>query len=436
MSLPVGGRIRFARALRWRSYALLWGGQTISALGDGAFFTAMPWTVLLLTHSATAMGIVAIAQMLPRVLFLLVGGVAADRLPRRLILLWSDAGRGLAVFAVAALAWIGVLQLWHLIALGLLFGLADGFFVPAYSAIPPQLVPAEDLPSANALTSLGRQMSVLIGPALGAFFIAVTGVRGAFLFDGLTFAFSAVCLLAMGALPSLDTVTVERNGEREGREEYAKDAKDAKADAERGFFAQAREGFRYVLGSTWLWVTILLAAFGNMCWTGTLGVAAPKLVHDFFHSGVWLLGALQTTIAAGSIAAMLVVGNLRRLRWRGPTAYLGILFGSLALASLGLPLGLPPALQVGLGGAVIGIGLGVFEPIWTTTLQQLVPAEKLGRVSSVDWLGSLVMSPIGMGLAGVLADRVGAATVFVSAGILNVGLTLIGLSVRGIRELD
>lgn len=426
MGLPLGGRIRFARALRWRPYALLWSGQTISALGDGAFFTAMPWTVLLLTHSATAMGLVAIAEMLPRVLFLLVGGVTADRLPRRLILLWSDAGRGVAVLAVAVLAWIGALQLWHLIALGLLFGLADGFFMPAYNAIPPQLVPEEDLPSANSLTSLGRQMSVLVGPALGTFFIAVTGVRGAFLFDGLTFAFSAACLVAMGALPKAGAMP-------------AAASLPAAMGVEResgGFFAQAREGFRYILGSTWLWVTILLAAFGNMCWTGTLSVAAPKLIHDFFHSGVWLLGALQIAIAIGSIAATLVVGSLRRLRWRGPTAYLGLLLSSLALTALGLPLSLPPAVQVGLSGAAIGVGLGIFEPIWTTTLQQLVPAEKLGRVSSVDWLGSLVMSPLGMGLAGVLTDRAGAAVVFVGAGLLNTALTLIGLSVRGIRELD
>lgn len=436
MGVPASGRIRFARALRWRPYALLWSGQTVSALGDGAFFTAMPWTVLLLTHSATAMGLVAIAEMLPRVAFLLVGGVTADRLPRRLILLWSDAGRGIAVFAVAALAWIGTLQLWHIIALGLLFGLADGFFMPAYNAIPPQLVPEEDLPSANSLTSLGRQMSVLVGPALGAFFIAVTGVRGAFLFDGLTFVFSAGCLLAMGTLPKPGAVPVVASVAAPA-ERSLMEAAERKGESDgEGFIAQAREGFRYILSSTWLWVTILLAAIGNMCWTGTLSVAAPKLISDFYHSGVWLLGALQIATAVGSIAATLVVGNLRHLRWRGPTAYLGILVSSLALASLGLPLPLPPVVQVAVGGALIGVGLGIFEPIWLTTLQQLVPAEKLGRVSSVDWLGSLVMSPLGMGLAGVLTDRVGAGMVFFAAGLLNTALALIGLSVRGIRELD
>ena len=134
MGITITQRVRFARALGSRPFALLWLGQTVSALGDGAFFTALPWTVLVLTHSGTAMGLVGIAEMLPRVAFLLVGGVVADRLPRRLIMLCSDAGRAAAVLAVAVLAWMHALQLWHLVALGVLFGFADGFFMPAYNS--------------------------------------------------------------------------------------------------------------------------------------------------------------------------------------------------------------------------------------------------------------------------------------------------------------
>lgn len=103
MNLAIAERARFARALRSRPFALLWMGQTISSLGDGAFLTALAWEVLQLTGSATAMGIVAIAEMLPRVAFLLLGGVAAGDPTRRVILLWSDGGRAVAVLAVAAL---------------------------------------------------------------------------------------------------------------------------------------------------------------------------------------------------------------------------------------------------------------------------------------------------------------------------------------------
>ncbi|MGH2516633.1 MAG: MFS transporter, partial [Ktedonobacterales bacterium] len=142
-------RVRFARALGSKPFAMLWAGQTISALGDGAYTTALAWQVLKLTGSATAMGAVLIARTVPMLIFLLVGGVAADRLPRRLVMLASDAGRGLSVLCVAALGWLGLLQLWHLVLLSLIFGFVSGFFMPAYQSIAPELVATENLPSAN-----------------------------------------------------------------------------------------------------------------------------------------------------------------------------------------------------------------------------------------------------------------------------------------------
>jgi MFS family permease len=162
----INSRLRFARALRSRPFALLWLGQTISTLGDGACLTALAWQVLILTGSGAAMGVVLIATAIPRVLFMLLGGVIADRLPRRLVMLWADAGRAAAVGAIALLSYTNSLQFWHLIALGLLFGLSQAFFLPAYQSIAPQLVEVEALPSANALNSLTREIGRLVGPAL------------------------------------------------------------------------------------------------------------------------------------------------------------------------------------------------------------------------------------------------------------------------------
>ena len=191
-------RVYFARALRSRRFALLWSGQTISALGDGAFFTALAWQVLVLTRSGTAMGLALVAETVPIVLFMLIGGVVADRLPRRLTLLWSDGGRAVVTLVVAGLGIAGLLQFWHLLALAFLFGLAEAFFRPAYQSIPPELVPPDDLPSANALSSLSRNVSMLIGPALGATLVGLSSASLAFAFDGLTFIVSAVCLIMMG----------------------------------------------------------------------------------------------------------------------------------------------------------------------------------------------------------------------------------------------
>lgn len=430
MSLTSGQTVRVARALRSRPFALLWAGQTISALGDGAFYTALAWTVLLLTHSATAMGIVAIAQSVPVVLFLLVGGVAADRLPRRLVLLWSDGGRGVVVLAIAALGWLGILQFWHLVGLALLFGIADGFFMPTYQAIPPQLVETEALPSANALTGLSRQLGQLAGPVVGAGCVALAGAQSAFAFDGVTFLVSALCLLAMRVPAGLAL------GAPTGEAGEAAVPGGGGARGLRGVVADMREGLGYVLGSTWLWLTIAIASVGNMAWAGCFVVALPKLVHDVYGQGVWLLGVLGTASAVGAIVASLVVGQMSRLRRRGLIAYLSLMVSCVALIVYGLPL--PHALEpvvASVAGAFAGFGLGVFGVIWVTVLQEMVPTDKLGRVSSIDWLGSLAFMPIGYALVGVLTDHIGPAWVFVGAGIMNLALCLVALSARGIREL-
>ena len=140
----------FIQALHSRQFALLWTGQTISSLGDGAFNTAVAWQVLTLTGSATALGLFMIAQILPMILFLLFGGVAADRFPRKQVLLWSDASRAVAVLLIAGLAMVHQLQIWHLVLLSLCFGTVRGFFMPAYQSIIPQLVEKDELASANS----------------------------------------------------------------------------------------------------------------------------------------------------------------------------------------------------------------------------------------------------------------------------------------------
>ncbi len=493
-------RVQFARALRSRRFAWLWSGQTISAMGDGAFFTALAWQVLLLTGSATAMGIALVAQSIPLVLFMLVGGVVADRLPRRLTLLWSDGGRAVVTLIVAVLGFFGYLQFWHLVALAALFGLAEAFFRPAYQSIPPELVPVEDLPSANALSSFTRSISTLIGPAIGAALVAISSPAGAFAFDGLTFVISAVCLLMMGrvdgqARPVAPTVAVPdmtdmadvapfASAVRMGASYAPAEGESALAPAGvgllpsaqvdapvlvganvaaskrrglRGVFADIREGVSYVTGSTFLWLTIALASLGNVAFA-PLQVALPRLVHDTFHQGVWLLGAILTTVSIGSILATLVMGQFKRIRHRGIVGYVSLIISSAGVALFGVPLGMfgVGALHLGalgfslggagglsaeatlalVGGAIMGAGLGVFEIIWVTTMQEIVPPDKLGRVSSVDWLGSLCLQPIGLVVVGALTDVIGPAGVFIAGGLFSALLTLLGLLSRNIRQLD
>ncbi len=460
MLLATSRRLAFARALRSRRFTLLWSGQTVSALGDGAFFTALAWQVLTLTGSGTAMGLALVAETTPIVLFMLIGGVVADRLPRRLTLLWSDGGRAVVTLVVA---WLGVAHLllfWHILVLAFLFGLAEAFFRPAYQSIPPELVPADDLPSANALTSLSRNVSTLIGPALGAALVGLSSASLAFAFDGLTFIVSAVCLVMMGRIdkrpgpsraPAVTPVRTDAAGVEAilaasaledapapgvATAEIAVPAPARSASGVRGVLADIREGVGYITGSTWLWLTIALASLGNVG-MAPLQVALPKLVHDTYHQGVWLLGATLSSTAVGSIGAALVMGQIGRMRRRGVLTYLGWLMTSVAEMVFGLPIAqrLAPGLPLAAGVAV-GAGMGFFEIVWITTLQEIVPADKLGRVSSVDWMGSLLFQPIGLAIVGALTDAIGPAWVFIAGGALNLALTLIGLSSREIRALD
>jgi len=359
---------------------------------------------------------------------LLIGGVAADRLPRRLVMLASDAGRGVAVLAIALLGWANVLQLWHLIALGFFFGVVSGFFMPTYQSIAPELVATDDLPSANSLTGLSRQISGLLGPLLGAFLVYATGPQGAFAFDGLSFGVSALFLLAMRVPQRVATAI-------DGDDSVYQKA--SRRRGLRGVLADVGEGLHYITRSSWLWVTIAIASLANMGWSGAFVVAMPKLIRDVYHADVNLYGLIATAEGAGAILATILIGQVKHLRHRGILAYVGLFIASFGLIAYGLPLPLAVLPRVALGASVaIGVAMSLFEIVWVTSLQQLVPSDKLGRVSSVDWLGSLAFQPIGFALAGVLADAVGPAWVFVGAGVMNATLCALALAVPGIRRLD
>src|SRR5436305_8967749 len=254
MSIAITYRPHFARALQSRSFTLLWTGQTISALVDGAFVTALSWQALQLTGSDMAMGLVVLAQTFPMILLLLFGGVVADRFPRQQVMLWSDASRAVSVLLIAVLGMTHVLQLWHLVLLALFFGTVRGFFSPAYQSIIPQLVDKGDLASANSLTELSYQLYCSLGPMLSASCVAFAGSAAAFAFDGLTFIVSALCLLVL-RLPAAVSPPTMSSADRKWR-------------GIRAVAVEMRDGLRYVAGSTFLWVTITLAA---LCAVGGAG---------------------------------------------------------------------------------------------------------------------------------------------------------------------
>jgi MFS family permease len=398
-------------SLASRPFALLWSGQTVSRVGDSLYQIALIWWVLQATGSAVAMGTVLICSFAPMLVFLLLGGVAVDRFHRIRVMVASDLFRGTLVCALAVLTLQHHLLLWHVYVASLLFGVVDAFFQPAYTAVLPQLAPEAALPSANALTSLSQQVGRIAGPALGAALVASGGTTVAFAVDGMSFFASAACLaplLGMAA-PGRD----ERNT--------------------RNVVQDVWEALNTVAAAPWLWLTILVSALANVTLAGPYQVALPFLARTHFHASVGVLGLLYASFALGYVLCDLRIGGHAQLRHRGVLMYGGLLGAGLFLLVLGLPV---PIFVAALAAVLNGMSLELFSLTWTTTLQQLVPADQLGRVSSIDLMGSYALLPVGYWLAGWATDRWGAAEVFVLGGGLTVILALLGLAHPLIRHLD
>jgi len=408
---------------------MIWIGQAISNLGDGIFNIALAWQVLVMTHSATAMGLVLIASMVPRLAFALIGGVAADRLPRRMIILWSDGGRGIIVLLISILGFLGYLQFWHLIIEALIFGVIDGFFNPAIMAITPDLVGTEDLASANALNSVSSNLAQLLGPMLGAGLIALFNPMGAFAVNAMSFFISVAFLLSV----SIPERHVAPSTDDEGK--LGEQA--VKLSGFKSVVTDIQEGLVYVRSSRWVWVTILNAAINNIGFMAALAVAMPKLVADVYGQGSGLLGLISATEAIGSLLALLLIGQATHLKKRGLLAYLSLSLACIGMIIFGLPFPRAAALFIApMASLLVGFGLAYMNTIWFTILHETIPNDKLGRVLSLDVFATFATIPLGEVLGGIMADRIGPSMVFLIFGTFNFVNVLTPLLLREIRELE
>jgi MFS family permease len=399
---------RVPSVLRHRDFALLWSGQSISLIGDGIFTVALAIEALHVDARPTALSFVLAARLVPMLCLVLVGGVIVDRVPRRLAMLASDGVRGLAVAVLAFGVATGDVRLWGLVALAAVFGTADAFFAPASTAILPELLPAEFLLRGNALNVTSQQLAkVLIGPSLGGLVVAVFGTASAFALDAASFAVSAGCLLAMTHRPKPPS-------------------------SGRSMLADARDGLRYVRSQRWLFGTILAAGVMNLAGFSALAVLLPLLMRQVLHDGPAALGLVVAAGGAGGVLGSLVAGRLGRPK-RRITATLAV-WGAAGLAVVGLGFA-PNALVAAAVHAVIWVLISYGGVLWHSLMQQQVPADLLGRASSVDWLASFVGSPVGLILVGVGAGTIGVRPTFLIGGGLCALMALVVL-VPGMEPED
>jgi MFS family permease len=401
---PGGWRGRLG-VLAERDFRLFFTGYATSLVGAAMVPVALTFAVLQQGRSAADVGYVLAAETVPLVILLLAGGVIADRLSRRAVMVGSDVARCASELLLAALLLTGSPALWVFMVLAGVIGAGQAFFNPALTGLLPSVVSPARLQQANALRGVASSTAQIAGPAAAGLIVAAGGAGWAIAIDGATYAVSAVCLarlhLAAQAPPP--------------RESFA---------------AQLRTGWTEFRSRTWLWVIVVqFGLFGLLSYAPFVVLGA--VIADRTLGGATAWGLILAAQGGGSIVGGLAV---LRARPRRPlvVATLGTFTfaGPVALLALGAPAG-----AIAAAAAVSGVGLAVFGTLWDTALQQHVPAAVLSRVSAYDWLGSVALVPLGYALAGPLSSAIGiTTTMWLAAGCTVAGSAVV-LAVPSVRHL-
>ncbi|SCF06157.1 Predicted arabinose efflux permease, MFS family [Micromonospora viridifaciens] len=391
--------------LRYAAFRYLAAGRMVNMLGNGVAPIALAFAVLDLTGSVRDLGLVVGARSLMNVLFVLFGGVVADRIPRRMVLVGSNLLGALTQAAVAALVLTGTAAIPLLLALSAANGIVSALAQPASAAATPQTVPPQLIQPASALIRLGMNASMIGGAALGGLLVAAVGPGWGLAADALAFAVAAIAFLGVrvAAPPA-------------GR-------------ARTSVVADLREGWTEFTARTWVWVVVLGFMVLNAALVGGVHVLGPAVADATIGRGAW--GVVLAAETAG-----MVVGGLIALRIRVRRLLLLGVACMFAESFLLLGLALAPTIAVLVtAGVAVGLAVEQFAVAWDTSIAQHVPADRLARVYSYDMLGSWVAIPLGQVAVGPLAAAVGTrATLLLLAAL--VVLSVLGmLASRDVRRL-
>jgi MFS family permease len=388
-----------------RNFRLLFIGQTVSSFGNTLTPVALAFAVLDLTGSASNLGDVLGAGATALLVFLLIGGVMADRMPRRTLMVGADAVRGGAQLALGLLLLTGHPSVATLAGLSATIGMATAVFMPASTGLLPSLVKKEYLQQANALQQTSSAAAGIAGPAAAGISVATVGPGWAIVADAGTF-FVSVAMLSLVRLQGVPRA-VSQN--------WLRDLHDGWKD----FWA--RDWFRdIVLGASVF--NLLFATYM------VLGPVASRR----YYGGVEAWATVATAAAIGS-----VVGGLIAVRLR-PRHPLRLAVAVAALASLA-PLafaGLLPVAVIAVAAALGGGGIIFFQSLWETSVQRHVPEQMLSRASSYDWSGSLIAYPIGLAIAGPVAAAAGPRLVLLGVGGLDMILLAVLFLLPSVRSLS
>ena len=391
------------REANFRWYFL---AQLVNMAGSTMAPIAVAFAVLEVSDSPTALGAVLASNSIPMVLFLLFGGVIADRLPRVLVLRAGNLMLALSQGAFAALVITDTAELWMLMALQVVNGTTLALSYPALAGLLPQLVPREMLQQANVLQSMSRGALRVLGPTVGALLVVTIGPGWAVAVDALAWVGAAVLLVKV-RLP----------------------ARERAADAP-STMTELREGWSLFVGTTWLWVIVLAFALLNAIHTGAWFTLGPPLAKDTIGEQGWGL-----LLSAESLGLLAMTAIMLRRRLERP-----LLVGMLGISIAGVPLvllGAEPVLVPLLVAAfVAGAGIELFSLGWALAMQENIEERMLSRAYSYDMLGSFVAMPVGQLAYGPLGVAFGYRDVLVVSGVVYAVVALATLLSPAVRNLQ
>jgi MFS family permease len=390
--------------LRLPAFRLLFAARAISYVGTYLAPIAVAFAVLDHGGGATAVGLSFAAWTLAQVAMLSFGGVVGDRVPRRLVMIGSDIASAAVRTTMGVLLLSGHAQVWELIALQACGGAAVAFYSPASYGLTREIVPEELLQQANGLLAIARYAAFPLGAAVGGSIVAFVGSGTALLVDAGTYAASAILL------SRIDVVSIARAGA--------------------GFFRELREGWSAFVEQTWVWVLVLWISLYFLLTYAPFFVLGPYVAqHSMDGAKSW-----WPVVVAEGVGSLL--GGVAGLRWRPrrPMVTTGLLLTLTAAQNLVLAFH-PTTLLLSIAATGAGFAFALGSVVWDTTLQRMIPPEKLARVASYGWMGAMVFLPAGYALAGPISMVIGLKADLVFGAVWIVASTLFVIRLRAVREV-
>jgi len=394
--VPVSSFLRRTfRAFRHRDFRVMWLGACVSTIGTFVQQFAQSWLVYDLTKNPFYLGLDLFLGQLPIILFSLVGGVFADRLDRRKMLLGSQYIQMICAFVLAALFFTHTVRIWQILSLSFIVGLGQSFGGPAYSALLPTLVPAEDLVNAIAMNSIQFNLARVLGPALGGFAYATVGATWCFTLNGISY---------LAVIASLAIIQVKFVPQK----------------SKEPILTSMKEGLRFIREREGLPALVFLAFFTTALGFSLSGFL-PVIVQTIFHQGPLTYQLLLVSSGAGSVVGALIVAASEKLTGQGFAVLLTLIGVGASIAGFALSRSLPLSCVLIF---MSGVAIMASASLMLSLVQLMVSDQMRGRVMSVYNLAFRLGIPVGSLALGKIIPVIGVSPALAIAGLSLIGVTL------------